>query len=86
MYFLAADSVFHIPLWRHVMTWLGGRPATLANFRRLLRRGSCAVQGAYLGGIAEMYLQVGGGVVVAGLGEHLRPELRQQSRCTCWSG
>ncbi len=55
LYFLAADSVFRIPLWRHVMTWLGGRPATLPHFRRLLRKGSVAV---IVGGIAEMYMQV----------------------------
>jgi hypothetical protein len=55
IYFLAASSVFNVPLWRHVMAWLGGRPATLGHFRRLLRRGSVAV---IVGGIAEMYLQV----------------------------
>jgi diacylglycerol O-acyltransferase 2, plant len=54
IYSLAADSVFHIPLWRHVIAWLGARPATRPNFLRLLKRGSVAV---LVGGIAEMFMQ-----------------------------
>jgi 2-acylglycerol O-acyltransferase 2 len=52
-YGLAADSVFRIPIWRHVMTWLGIVPASRKNVRRCLKRG-CA--GLTPGGIAEMYL------------------------------
>jgi hypothetical protein len=55
IFFLAASSVFKVPIWRHLMAWLGGAPATLGHFRRLLKRGSVAV---IVGGIAEMYLQV----------------------------
>lgn len=54
IYSLAADSVFHIPLWRHIIAWLGARPATRHNFVRLLKRGSVAV---LVGGIAEMFMQ-----------------------------
>lgn len=53
IYALAADAVFHVPLWRHVMTWLGGIPATAASFRRALQKGSV---GLIPGGIAEMFM------------------------------
>ncbi|GLC45911.1 hypothetical protein PLESTF_000711500 [Pleodorina starrii] len=50
---LAANVVFRVPLWRHMMAWLGSVPATTADFKRVLRRGSVAV---IVGGIAEMYM------------------------------
>lgn len=51
---LAATSVFHIPFWRHFVAWIGSMPASRANFKRLLQKGSVAV---IIGGIAEMYMQ-----------------------------
>uniref|UniRef100_A0A383W0X4 Acyltransferase n=1 Tax=Tetradesmus obliquus TaxID=3088 RepID=A0A383W0X4_TETOB len=48
-----SDAVFHVPLWRHVMTWIGAQPATADNFRRLLKLGSV---GLVPGGIAEMFM------------------------------
>jgi 1-acyl-sn-glycerol-3-phosphate acyltransferase len=56
-YGMAADSVFRIPLWRHVYTWLGIVPASAANLRRYLKWGSVGITP---GGIAEMYLAGGG--------------------------
>jgi 1-acyl-sn-glycerol-3-phosphate acyltransferase len=56
IYSLAASSVFSIPFWRHFIAWLGSVEATSANFRRILKKGSVAV---IVGGIAEMYMQVG---------------------------
>eukprot|EP00877_Chromochloris_zofingiensis_P007037 jgi/Chrzof1/2587/Cz11g21100.t1_DGAT2B[v5.2] len=53
IYSLAASSVFNVPFWRHCMTWLGARPATERNFKRLIKMGSV---GLVPGGIAEMYL------------------------------
>ncbi|GBF98193.1 diacylglycerol acyltransferase type 2 [Raphidocelis subcapitata] len=53
VYSIAADSVFSIPLWRHVFTWVGARPATARQFKRLLKKGSV---GLIPGGIAEMFL------------------------------
>ncbi|KIZ03443.1 hypothetical protein MNEG_4518 [Monoraphidium neglectum] len=53
VYSIAADSVLSIPLWRHVFTWIGARPANHREFRRLLKRGSV---GLVPGGIAEMFL------------------------------
>jgi hypothetical protein len=50
---LAANSVFTIPGWRHFSTWMGSVPATSANFRKLLSKGSVAV---IVGGIAEMFM------------------------------
>lgn len=52
-YSVAATSVFYIPFWRHFITWIGSVPATAANFKRLLKKGSVAV---VVGGIAEMYM------------------------------
>lgn len=52
-YGMAADSVFRIPLWRHVYTWLGIVPASAANLKRYLKWGSVGITP---GGIAEMYL------------------------------
>ena len=37
--------------WRHFTAWMGSVPATSANFRRILKRGSVAV---IVGGIAEV--------------------------------
>uniref|UniRef100_A0A7S0YRY4 Acyltransferase n=1 Tax=Polytomella parva TaxID=51329 RepID=A0A7S0YRY4_9CHLO len=54
VYSLGASSVFSVPFWRHVITWLGCVGATTENFRRKLKRGSVAV---IVGGIAEMYMQ-----------------------------
>eukprot|EP00878_Enallax_costatus_P007622 GHUV01007981.1.p1 GENE.GHUV01007981.1~~GHUV01007981.1.p1 ORF type:complete len:298 (+),score=73.54 GHUV01007981.1:1660-2553(+) len=53
IYSIAADAVFHIPLWKHVMTWIGALPATAHNFRKLLQKGSV---GLIPGGIAEMFM------------------------------
>lgn len=53
IYSVAATSVFHVPFWRHFITWIGSLPATKANFKRLLSHGSVAV---VVGGIAEMYM------------------------------
>jgi 2-acylglycerol O-acyltransferase 2 len=50
---VAAGAVFHIPVWRHVMHWIGCAPATAATFRSLLKKSSA---GVVPGGIAEMYL------------------------------
>jgi 1-acyl-sn-glycerol-3-phosphate acyltransferase len=52
-YGLAADSVFRIPLWRHIYSWLGIVPASVANLKRYLKWGSVGITP---GGIAEMYL------------------------------
>eukprot|EP00879_Flechtneria_rotunda_P013732 GHRR01014344.1.p4 GENE.GHRR01014344.1~~GHRR01014344.1.p4 ORF type:complete len:102 (+),score=33.11 GHRR01014344.1:1489-1794(+) len=52
-YGLAADSAFRIPLWRHIYTWLGIVPASVANLKKHLKWGSV---GMTPGGIAEMYL------------------------------
>lgn len=52
-YGMAADSVFRIPLWRHVYTWLGIVPASAKNLRSHLKWGSVGITP---GGIAEMYL------------------------------
>lgn len=52
-YGLAADCVFYIPLWRHVMSWLGILPASADNLKRCLKWGCTGVTP---GGIAEMYL------------------------------
>ncbi|WIA23473.1 hypothetical protein OEZ85_000218 [Tetradesmus obliquus] len=54
VYSLAASSVFGVPLWRHFLTWIGCVPATSANFKKMLAKGSVAV---VVGGIAEMYMQ-----------------------------
>lgn len=54
IYSLAATTVFNIPFWRHFVAWIGSVPATRANFKRLLSKGSVAV---IVGGIAEMYMQ-----------------------------
>lgn len=54
VYSVAADSVFWIPLWRNIITWIGSKPATKENFKKLLAKGSCAV---VVGGIAEMFMQ-----------------------------
>jgi hypothetical protein len=63
--------VFTIPLWRHVMTWLGAAPATVKSFKRMLRRGSVGlVPGEWWGvwvclgceGVCR-----GGGVVMPGM-------------------
>lgn len=61
-YGMAADSVFRIPLWRHVYTWLGIVPASAANLRRYLKWGSVGITP---GGIAEMYLAGAGRWLVA---------------------
>lgn len=53
VYFLAADSVFRVPLWRHLISWAGGASATAASFRRLLTKGSV---GLVPDGIAGMFL------------------------------
>lgn len=53
VYSVAASSVFYIPLWRHFVAWIGSLPATKENFKKLLKKGSCAV---VVGGIAEMYM------------------------------
>eukprot|EP00199_Chlamydomonas_sp_CCMP681_P002493 CAMPEP_0119107254 /NCGR_PEP_ID=MMETSP1180-20130426/9602_1 /TAXON_ID=3052 ORGANISM="Chlamydomonas cf sp, Strain CCMP681" /NCGR_SAMPLE_ID=MMETSP1180 /ASSEMBLY_ACC=CAM_ASM_000741 /LENGTH=335 /DNA_ID=CAMNT_0007092715 /DNA_START=5 /DNA_END=1012 /DNA_ORIENTATION=+ len=53
IYSVAATSVFHIPFWRHFVAWIGSMPATKANFKNLLRKGSVAV---VIGGIAEMFM------------------------------
>jgi hypothetical protein len=51
---VCASVLFKIPIWRHMLGWLGIRPATRSQFVRLLRRhGSVKVNP---GGIAEMYL------------------------------
>jgi 2-acylglycerol O-acyltransferase 2 len=42
-YSVAASAVFKIPLWRHVMTWIGSRPATRKMFKSLLKHGSVGV-------------------------------------------
>jgi 2-acylglycerol O-acyltransferase 2 len=55
-YGMAADSVFRIPLWRHVYTWLGIVPASAKNLRQHLKWGSVGITP---GGIAEMYLAGG---------------------------
>eukprot|EP00879_Flechtneria_rotunda_P003310 GHRR01003536.1.p1 GENE.GHRR01003536.1~~GHRR01003536.1.p1 ORF type:complete len:405 (+),score=83.80 GHRR01003536.1:328-1542(+) len=52
-YSLGADSLFHVPMWRHVMSWIGARPATATNFKQLLKKGSV---GLVPGGIAEMFM------------------------------
>ncbi len=49
IYSLAATTVFNIPFWRHFVAWIGSVPATRANFKRLLSKGSVAV---IVGGIA----------------------------------
>eukprot|EP00775_Hariotina_reticulata_P011003 gene11003-11157_t len=54
IYCLAASMHFSFPLWRHFITWLGGVPATPANFNRMLTHGSV---GVVVGGVAEMYMQ-----------------------------
>lgn len=56
IYSVAADSVFYVPVWRHVIAWIGSLPASRDNFKRLLRKGSVAV---VVGGIAEMFMQGG---------------------------
>eukprot|EP00877_Chromochloris_zofingiensis_P004273 jgi/Chrzof1/13847/Cz08g14220.t1_DGAT2A[v5.2] len=53
IYSIAASSIFRVPMWRHVMSWIGARPATARNFKKLLKRGSV---GLVPGGIAEMYI------------------------------
>ncbi|KAG1673426.1 hypothetical protein FOA52_002191 [Chlamydomonas sp. UWO 241] len=53
IYSLAATSVFSIPGWRHFLAWIGSVPATTANFKRVLKKGSVAI---IVGGIAEMFL------------------------------
>jgi len=53
-YGISSSMMFRIPIYRHVMTWLGCEPATSSNFKALLKRGSCAV---VVGGLAEMYMQ-----------------------------
>jgi 1-acyl-sn-glycerol-3-phosphate acyltransferase len=51
---VCASVLFKIPIWRHMLSWLGIRPATRSHFVKLLRRhGSVKVNP---GGIAEMYL------------------------------
>jgi 2-acylglycerol O-acyltransferase 2 len=55
-YGLAADSAFRIPLWRHVYTWLGIVPASVANLKKHIKWGCVACTP---GGIAEMYLAGG---------------------------
>lgn len=52
IYSVAASNLFNIPLWRHVMAWIGARPATHEEFRKLMKMGSVAV---IPGGIAEMF-------------------------------
>eukprot|EP00798_Chlamydomonas_sp_ICE-L_P019115 gene19115-25721_t len=53
IYPMVASSVFYIPLWRHVVSWLGARPATRDNCKSQLKSGSIAI---VVGGIAEMFM------------------------------
>eukprot|EP00892_Ulva_mutabilis_P007201 jgi/Ulvmu1/4853/UM020_0139.1 len=52
VYALAASAVFWLPIFKHLMTWLGCQPASRANLKMLLKKGSVAVTP---GGIAEMF-------------------------------
>uniref|UniRef100_A0A6B2LBC0 Acyltransferase n=1 Tax=Arcella intermedia TaxID=1963864 RepID=A0A6B2LBC0_9EUKA len=54
VYGISSDSIFKIPLYRHIFSWLGCRPATRENFKKLLGEASC---GVVVGGLAEMYMQ-----------------------------
>lgn len=36
VYGVMASSLLRVPVYRHVMSWFGGRPATKKNFKRLL--------------------------------------------------
>jgi 2-acylglycerol O-acyltransferase 2 len=53
IYSIAASIVFKVPVWRHIMTWTGARPATAKMFKQLLQMGSVAL---VPGGIAEMFI------------------------------
>eukprot|EP00798_Chlamydomonas_sp_ICE-L_P031525 gene31525-6708_t len=53
VYSIAASAVFYIPVWRHIVAWIGSVPATREEFKRLLKQGSVAV---VVGGIAEMFM------------------------------
>lgn len=59
---VGASVLFNVPLWRHMLGWLGMRPATRRHFVRLLR-GKGAVK-VNPGGIAEMYLLNDGAEVI----------------------
>lgn len=50
---LAASAVFYVPLYKHVMRWIGCLPASRQNLTKLLKEGSVAV---VMGGIAEMFM------------------------------
>jgi hypothetical protein len=57
VYSIAAGALFRVPAWRNVFTWMGARPATAANFRRLLRRGSVGlIPGVRLGACMLLFL------------------------------
>lgn len=53
VYSICASSTFKVPVWRHILSWTGARPATRHHFRSLLKRGSVSL---VPGGIAEMFL------------------------------
>jgi diacylglycerol O-acyltransferase 2, plant len=53
VYALAASAVFMLPLYKHLMTWVGAAPASRKNLAKLLNMGSVAV---IVGGIAEMFM------------------------------
>lgn len=53
IYSIAATVVFRVPVWKHIMSWTGARPATATIFKQLLQKGSVAL---VPGGIAEMFL------------------------------
>lgn len=53
VYSIAASAVFYIPLWRHIIAWIGSVPATRDMFKQQLKKGSVAV---VVGGIAEMFM------------------------------
>lgn len=54
VYGMAANAVLKVPLFKHLLTYLGIVSADKANFQRYLRQHSVAV---LPGGIAEMYRQ-----------------------------
>lgn len=49
--------MFKIPLWRHVFTWVGARPASVSEFKRLLAMGSVGL----IPGVSQGQLCVRGG-------------------------
>lgn len=55
IYSLAASSVFNVPFWRHCMTWLGARPATERNFKRLIKMGSVGLVPGQLSCLLNIY-------------------------------